>query len=61
MLWRGVLPCEIEEEEEGWKEAQDRTSEMSIDSWRDVVKSSNGNGGSHGLQVLEWGGMEVKG
>ena len=60
MLWRGVLPCEIEEEE-GWKEAQDRLSEMSIESWKDVVGSSNSNGGLDGLKVLEWGGMEVKG
>jgi hypothetical protein len=60
MLWRGVLPCEVEEEEEGWKEAQDRTSKMSIESWRDVVKSPNGNDCSDDLKVLEWGGMEIK-
>jgi hypothetical protein len=60
MLWRGVLPCEIEEEEEGWSEARDRTSEMSIGCWRDVIKSSDGRDIPDGLKVLEWGGMEVK-
>ena len=62
MLWRGVLPCEAEEEEEGWAQAVNRTHQMNVEEWRDIVglpefvcPQVEGDG----LRVLEWGGMEV--
>ncbi|KIM31565.1 hypothetical protein M408DRAFT_64286 [Serendipita vermifera MAFF 305830] len=61
MLWRGLLPCEIEED--GWSEAITRAEEMSVESWKDIVgipdllrPVTEGDG----FRVLEWGGMEVK-
>lgn len=61
MLWKGLLPCEVEEEEEGWGEAIKRRSEMDVTNWRDIVSISNCDDASQdGLRVLEWGGMEVQ-
>jgi hypothetical protein len=59
MLWKGILPQEVGEQD-GWKEAERRAVEMDVRDRREVVdlKSSEVNGG--GLKVLEWGGMEVK-
>lgn len=59
MLWKGLLPCEVEEEEEGWEEASERTKEMDVGKWRDVVGLETQVMDDEGLRVLEWGGMEV--
>ncbi|KIM23234.1 hypothetical protein M408DRAFT_77805 [Serendipita vermifera MAFF 305830] len=61
MLWRGLLPCEVEED--GWSEAIARAEAMSVESWKGIVgipdlfrPVTEGDG----FRVLEWGGMEVK-
>jgi hypothetical protein len=58
ILWKGLLPCEIDEEE-GWEEAGKRAKEMDIGKWRDVVGLETQAIDDKGLRVLEWGGMEV--
>jgi hypothetical protein len=59
MLWKGVLPEQIGEQD-GWKDAQKRAAEMDFRDWRGIVGLKSLEGNSGGLSVLEWGGMEVK-
>jgi hypothetical protein len=59
MLWKGVLPEEVGEQD-GWKEAERRAVEMDVRDWRRVVGLKSLEVNTSGLSVLEWGGMEVK-
>lgn len=59
MLWKGLRPREVDEEEEGWEEASKRTKEMDIEKWLDVVGLETQVMDDEGLRVLQWEGMQV--
>jgi hypothetical protein len=60
MLWKGILPEEVSEQDDGWKEAEKRAVEMDVRDWQRVVGLKSLEVDASGLSVLEWGGMEVK-
>jgi hypothetical protein len=59
MLWKGVLPEEVGEQD-AWKEAEKRAVEMDVRDWQGVVGLKSLEVDGSGLSVLEWGGMEVR-